>query len=333
MNILILGLGSIGQRHLRNIRKLYPKTKFYSYRRRFNTPSLDNLNNVKKFDLKSKYKITYIKNLNNLKKFEIDAALICTPSSFHIDEAIKIISQRINIFVEKPLGSTLKKIKKLEKLIKTKKVISMIGFQLRFSPILKQIKRILKNKKFGKLNQVLIHHGENINNFHKYEDYKNIYASKKKLGGGVILTQIHEIDYFLYLFSDYKIQKVTSISRKISSLKIDVEDTLCAIFKLKKLNNELICNLNLNYYEIPQKRTITLIYDNQKIKADLNKKTITYETNSKIRRIKYKYHRNDLFLDEIKFFISCVKKKKFIDKSLNLYNGIKTLKFAIDLKG
>ena len=69
MNILIVGLGSIGQRHLRNIKKLYPKTNFFCYRRIFKTPSLDNFNRIKDFDLKSKYKITYIKNLNKLQIF------------------------------------------------------------------------------------------------------------------------------------------------------------------------------------------------------------------------------------------------------------------------
>ena len=71
MNVLIIGLGSIGQRHLRNIKKLYPKTNFFSYRRVFKTPSLNNLNQVKKFDLKSRFKITYISSLNNLKNIKL----------------------------------------------------------------------------------------------------------------------------------------------------------------------------------------------------------------------------------------------------------------------
>ena len=208
----------------------------------------------------------------------------------------------------------------------------MIGFQLRFSPIIMQLKKIVNSNKFGKLNQVLIHHGENINNFHKYENYKNMYASKKNLGGGVVLTQIHEIDYLLYLFESFKIEKINSVSKKISSLKLDVEDTLFSTIKLKKANSEALCNINLNYYEIPQKRTITLIYDNQKIKADLNKRTITYANINKIKIARYRYVRNDLFIKEIKYFISHIKKNKPIGKSLNLFNGIKTLKFALELK-
>ncbi len=332
MNILIVGLGSIGQRHLRNIRSLYPKTKFYAFRRKFYAPSLNNFNKVKKFNIQNKFKITYLKSLNNLNKYKIHAAFICSPTSFHIEESLKIINQKIHVFVEKPLGSNLKKISSLEKALNSNNVISMIGFQLRFNPIIKKLKNILSNKNYGKLNQVLIHHGENIKNFHRYENYKNMYAAKKKLGGGVVLTQIHEIDYLMYLFEKCEIKIINSVTKKVSNLQLDVEDTLFASIEIKKKNIKTLCNINLNYYEVPQKRTITLIYEDKKIEADLNKNIITYFFEKNIKKIKFNFKRNDLFLDEIKFFLTHVKRKKKINNSLNLFNGIKTLKFAIDLK-
>ena len=208
----------------------------------------------------------------------------------------------------------------------------MIGFQLRFNPIIKKLKKILSNKKYGKLNQILIHHGENIKNFHKYESYKNMYAAKKKLGGGVVLTQIHEIDYLMHLFEKYEIKILNSVSKKVSNLQLDVEDTLLASIEIKKRNTKILCNINLNYYEVPQKRAITLIYEDKKIEADLNKNTITYLNQKNIKKIRFNFKRNDLFLDEVKFFLTHVKKNKKINNSLNLFNGIKTLKFALDLK-
>lgn len=332
MNVLIVGLGSIGQRHLRNIQSLYPNTKFYAFRRSFHAPTLNNFNNIKKFNIQKKYNITYLKNLNNLNQYNIHAAFVCSPTSYHIEETLKIVNQKINIFVEKPLGANLRKISILKKALNSNKVISMIGFQLRFNPIIKKLKKIVSNKNYGKLNQVLIHHGENIENFHKYESYKKMYAARKKLGGGVVLTQIHEIDYLLYLFEKYKINIINSVSKKISNLQLDVEDTLLATIVIKKNNIKTLCNINLNYYEIPQKRTITFIYENKKIEADLNKNTITFFYKTKTKKMKFNFKRNDLFLDEVKFFLTHVKKNKKINNSLNLFNGIKTLKFAIDLK-
>ncbi len=332
MNILIIGLGSIGQRHLRNIHKLYPKTNFFSYRRSFKTPSLNNFNQVKKFDLKSKFKINYINSLNNLKKYNINSAFICTPSSFHVTETIKIIEQDINVFVEKPLGSSLKNIKKLQNILKSKKIISMVGFQMRFCPLIKNLKKIINSNHFGALNQISIHHGENINNFHKYENYKDLYAAKKKLGGGVILTQIHELDYMLYLLENYKMKKIISHNIRTSNLNIDVEDTLNSIFLFESKKNKLVCNLHLNYYEQPGKRQITLIFENGKVTADLNNKKLLFQNKLKKSVKKFTYQRNDLFLSEIKYFFDHVKNKRKISDSLNLNNGIKTLELAVKLK-
>ena len=97
---------------------------------------------------------------------------------------------------------------------------------------------------------------------------------------------------------------------------------------LKNKNKKLICNLNLNYYEVPGKRIIELIFDNCKIIADLNKLTINYFFKSKNFKEKFDYKRNQLFIDELKFFIDHIKKNKKIGPELNLYNGISTLKFA-----
>ena len=110
MNILILGLGSIGQRHLRNLHSINKNFNFFVLRKKFITPSLNNKNLVVKQDIKKKYKLKYLKDLSQIKSLglKIDAAFICTPSKYHIDEAIWLIKNNINVFVEKPLGSNLK---------------------------------------------------------------------------------------------------------------------------------------------------------------------------------------------------------------------------------
>ena len=82
MNILILGLGSIGQRHLRNLHSINKNFNFFVLRKKFITPSLNNKNLVVKQDIKKKYKLKYLKNLGQIKSLSlrIDAAFICTPS-------------------------------------------------------------------------------------------------------------------------------------------------------------------------------------------------------------------------------------------------------------
>ena len=332
MNILILGLGSIGQRHLRNIIKIDKNIEIYAFRRYLKTPTLNNKNQILKKSLNEKYNIKYVSSLNNVKKFGIKAAIICTPSSFHVKEAIILVKQGISIFVEKPLSSNLNGIKKLKDLIKSKNVIGMMGYQLKFCPIINKLRDIILSKKYGKPKYVYIHHGEHIKNFHKYENYNNLYASKRKLGGGVILTQIHEIDYLFYIFYNFDLIKVNSFSGKLTNLKIDVEDTLISHFILKKNNNRLFGSLHLNYYEIPRKRKINIIFENSKISADLVDQKIKIYSENKTKILKLKYERNDLFLKEMKYFLDKIKDNKKINKVYSIDNGIMSLKIALKLK-
>ncbi len=338
MNILILGLGSIGQRHLRNLKLIEPKSNFYAIKsnRKKNTPLLNNFNQVLKGDIKKKYSLSYFNSIaeiyrNNIK---IDCAFVCTPSSKHISQVIELLKYNIHCFVEKPLGSSSKKLSELENLLKKKdKLITMMGYQLRFNPLLIYLNKIIKKKSpIGKLISANIHHGENIKDFHPYEDYRVSYAANKKLGGGVILTQIHEIDYFLYLFSEYKIINTTYISSKISDLDIDVEDVFFSNFLLKKNKNKISCSINLNYFERPKKRKFHLIGKSGSLVACFNTQKIRIFKNGEEKIINFNFKKNDIFIKEIKYFISKVKSKKMISKNLNLYNGIKTLRFALKLK-
>ena len=336
MNILIIGLGSIGQRHLRNLKKIQPKAQFYALRKKYSTPLLNNSNKVIKGDIKKKYSLKYVNNLEEIiiNKVKIDCAFICTPTSHHISQVIWLLRNNINCFVEKPLGSSLKKIKEIEFLLKKKnKIITMMGFQLRFNPIIQYLETFFKKKSpIGKIFSVHIHHGEHLRDFHPYEDYRTSYAAIKKLGGGVILTQIHEIDYLLHLFKDYDFKKISSVSSKVSNLNLNVEDVFSANFLLKNNNNKILCSMNLNFLERPKKRKIYLIGEKGSADVCLNSQKITiFKNNKKIIR-KFHFQKNDIFIKELKFFLSKIKSNSNISDELNLFNGIKTLRFAMKLK-
>lgn len=335
MNILILGLGSIGQRHLRNLNKLDKRAKFFVYRKKFNTPTLNNNNKVINSNLKKKYGIIYIKNLSEIKKLKIDCAFICTPSSHHSKEASFLIKNNINCFIEKPVATNYSQVNQLSKIAKSKpNVTTMVGYQLKFNPIIHYIEKIINREKsiIGKILSVDISHGEHIDDFHPYENYKGSYSAVKKLGGGVILTQIHEIDYFLSFFQKYKIIKLNSLSSKISDLEIDVEDIFTSSFLLEnKKKNKIICNLTLNYFERPKRRQIRIIGTKGSLLACLNKQRIEIFKNNKTQILKFSYKKNDIFKKQINFFLNHVKKNKKISKKYNIFNGLDTAVFALKL--
>ena len=335
MKILIWGLGSIGQRHLRNLYKIAPKIKFFAIRKKFTTPVLNNLNIPQNVDLKQKYDITYLSSIHDLEKFKIniDAAFICTPSKFHVDQAIQLIKRDINIFVEKPLGANLNKIKNLKNLLVRKnKIKNMMGFQLKFDPMILKLKSLIQRKKLGKIYSIDINHGEHLQDFHPYENYKISYAAKKRLGGGVLLTQIHQLDYLYFIFENFKLKVLNSISYKISDLNIDVDDLFIGNLILENKKNKILCNVRSNYFERPKSRIIKILGSKGKIEADLNKQIITVYIGKKILIKRFNYNRNQTFMKEIKYFLNCVKNNKPINQKYNIENGIKSLELAINLQ-
>lgn len=335
MNALFLGLGSIGQRHLRNLYSIDKNIKFFAIRKKFFTPLLTNKNQAIKGNIKEKYNIVYFNSLEALKKenINIDIAFICTPSNFHVDEAIWLVKNNINIFVEKPLGNSLKNISKLKKLLISKnKIKHMMGYQLKFNPIILKLKNLLKKEIIGDIWYASIHHGENINDFHPYEGYEHSYAARKDQGGGVILCQIHEIDYLMYLFKDYKIKIQNSYSNKITDLKINVEDSFSSTLLLTKNNKKTICDIHLNFYERPKKRSIEFLGKLGKITCDLNSGDVIVFKNNNTKKYKFNFDRNKIFIKQMRYFLNAIKKDKKIEKSYDVINGINSLKLALQLK-
>lgn len=331
-NFLFIGLGSIGQRHLRNIKKLYPRSNIYAFRRLNLSPLLNNKNKFLSGNLEKKYNIIKIENLQNIEKLNLDAAFVCSPTSKHCDDAKILIKKKINTFIEKPIDSNLNKAKNLLKISKKNKITTMVGFNFKFNPLINFIKKFLKSNFLGRLLLVESSLGEHVDDFHSYESYKISYTSIKKLGGGVIFSQIHDLDNIMYLLEGYKFNKSYSFSKKLSKLKLDVEDTLVSIFSLKKNKHKILCSLNLNFYERPKNRKIKLVFENGKLYADFNKNRIQYYLNNKVYIKKFNLDRNDVYLNELKYFFNCIKKKKLVDYPFSIESSIKTLKCSINLK-
>ena len=333
MKIFIKGLGSIGQRHLRNIKFYYPNSEIYvlkSSKKRFLISK--NFKRLKS-TVEDKFKLNIVSSLKELDKIRIDCAFICSPSSKHIDDAKIFIEKGTYVFIEKPIDSNKKKVDFIKKKYSFNKKI-MIGYQMKFNPLIKSLKKILASKVYGYPYYVSIENHESIENVHAYEDYRKSYTSRKDLGGGVALGFIHEIDYFLYLFDDYNVKKKFFLTSKVSKLKVDVEDILISSFYLKhrKRKNNLICNISLNYFQIPRSRKIKIVFEKGTLYANLLKNTLTFDNNRKKFSKKFNINSDDLFKNEIKYFLNCVKNNRPIEDNFSLINGISTFEFTNNLK-
>ena len=341
MNYLFFGLGSIGQRHLRNLLSLDKNAKIFALRKKYISPLLDHKNNKINGSISGRYNIKNIHNLKFLEnnKIKINAAFVCTPSSMHVNQALWCLKNDINVFIEKPVATNIKDLNKIKKLIKKKpRLINLVGYQLRFNPLINFIKNFcFDKKKLGEIYNCEIFHGEHVNKFHSYEGYESSYSSRRNLGGGIVLTQIHELDYLNFFFNNHKLKKKYFFSKKISKLNLDVEDNYVSIFNFVSKKNKKIstfAKVTCSFMQVPRKRTIFISCQKGSVFADLVTNQIKILRPEKKTIIKkFSFDKNELFLKEMKNFLELIKTKRKCKRYLpNILEDRNTNKLAIDMK-
>ena len=332
MKILFIGLGAIGQRHLRNIINLNIKNlEIYAYRNKKLKGEISNsLSYSKNIDIEKKYNIKIIKTLKELQRFKPTAAYICTPSSHHIKYALILAKNNVHLFIEKPLSNNLLGVKTLKEICKKNKILCYVGFQLRFNPVIKKIKEILENKLIGDIVSVNSNICEYMPYFHKYEDYRKTYAAKKELGGGVILSQIHEIDYLQWLFGFPT--TIYAVGGKRSDLKIDVEDSVTILMHIINNKVDIPITLYMDFLQKLPKRSLVIYGTKGRIEASLTTLDLKLilEDNKEKKFNWKKFERNKNFILQTKNFFDAIQYRKKI--MVNLDEGIKSLQIALAIK-
>jgi predicted dehydrogenase len=317
MKILIIGGGSIGQRHFKNLIELGVRE----------IGVLD-INQEKLKELEKRYRVKIYRDLTLALKENWDAVFICTPPSSHIEIALKVADKKTPIFIEKPLSNNLKGTQLLIKKIKKYKIPVMLGYNLRFHPQLQEIKAILKENILGKIWGVRAEFGQYLPDWHPWEDYRRGYSAQKKFGGGVILDCIHEIDYLCWLFG--RVVRLFAFARKISNLKIDTEDyaEITLLFK-----NNIVGQIHMDYLQRVYSRYFKIIGERGTLYWDLKKGELKYfliKDNKWHVSLLKNFDFNQTYLEEVKYFLNCIKNKKMPQPDINV--GYQTLKIALDIK-
>lgn len=330
--VLFIGLGGIGQRHLRNLLKLRPDVEIYALRKRCEQTVLDDkLQPVEGEALESKYKIRSVKTLEEAEQAGINTVFICTPSSMHIDYTIQCLNLGWNVFVEKPLSHTLDGMGELKKALESSHgQTSMIGFQNRFHPCIKKAREILEKNILGDICYVNAEIGENVTRWHPFEDYRRMYACKSELGGGVILSQIHELDY-LYSFFGFP-ETIYASGGQLSDLEIDVEDVADILMQFSLCHKKIPVHVHEDYLQVPSARRCKIQGTKGLMVFDLLSCMIDVHDmqGQNICHAQFTFDRNDMFLEELENFLNSAETGK--PSLIPIEEGLHSLEMAIKAK-
>ncbi|QMU64028.1 MAG: hypothetical protein GKR88_06800 [Flavobacteriaceae bacterium] len=289
MTFLIIGGGSIGQRHLKNLKSL-GYGDLYCFKRNFSS------------DFENKFHCTVITTLEEVEELKPEMMVICNPTSMHI-EWVKIANDlKAHVFVEKPLTHSQDQLEFIQKEWQNNSVF-FIGFMLRYHPLVKKIKELIDSEKLGRIYSSRLEFGSWLPYWHSWEDYKISYASNKDMGGGVINTITHELDLAQYFFGNP--QNVKSVKFNTNILDIDVEEIAESIF----IYEDKLVSLHVDFLQKDYDRSVKILGEKGKIIWDWHTHIVHVQLHKDTDE-KYELHDfdvNQLYIDEINDFINLIK--------------------------
>jgi len=319
--VLIVGYGSIGKRHARLARDLFPNAKIIILRHRVSKKTkYPNVNHC-------------VSNLIDAIKFKPQIAVIANPASQHVNVAYPLAKLGVHLLIEKPISNSTNDVSKLINICKSKNSILMVGYNLRFMESLKKFREVLKKNEIGKILSIRSEVGSYLPSWRVDSDYKKSVSAIKKLGGGVLLELSHDIDYLVWLFGSVK--WVNSTIHKQSDLKIDTEDiahiTLCLSGTGK--NKDIIANLNMDFCRHDATRFCKIIGKLGTLHWNAIDGTIKlFKKDAKQWKTIYKKEasRDSTYISEWKHFINCIKnnKKPIVDGK----DGLEVIKIIEAIK-
>jgi len=315
--MLVVGCGSIGKRHIRNLRALEA-----------GEITAHDVRPERCYEVEQEYGVKTYSNLDEALAQKPDVALVCTPSSLHIAPALSAAQSGCHLFIEKPLSHSLDGVDELLKIVAQKNRVTLVGCNMRFHPGIAKMKELLEGNGIGRITCARVQAGQYLPDWHPWEDYRKGYSARESLGGGVILDGVHEIDYITWFLGE--VSQVFCFSGKLSSLEIDTEDTAEILLQFR---SGVIAEVHLDYVQRSYGRSCRIIGEDGTILWDFNEKQVRlYSAESKTWEVfqeKPGYDINEMYLDEMKHFLQCVEGKAKPMQDIGSGKGILEIALAI----
>ncbi len=313
MKYLIAGLGSVGRRHLRNLTAL-GETDIVLYRTyKATLPDEELAGYPVETDL-----------AEALKKHKPDAVIVSNPTALHLDIAIPAAEAGCAILLEKPISHSMERLDILQSAVQKSGAKVLVAFQFRFHPGMVKARQLIRNGEIGRIISAHVHFGEYLPGWHPWEDYRKGYAARADLGGGVVATQCHSLDYLPWLVGR-KVASVWGFVAKLSDLEVDVDDTAKIGLRFE---GGALGSLHLDYNQQPPQHEFRIIGTNGTIQWNLaDGAARIYRAEKKdwdVYPLPAGWERNVMFLEQMKHFVDVVKGKA--EPSCTLEDGVQVMK-------
>jgi predicted dehydrogenase len=285
--ILIIGLGSIGTRHLNNLKSLGFKNICLV------SSKTDKPKEWEGFEV-------YPTLESALKESSFTHAFVCSPTAAHVSQLKQLVKARVSkIYLEKPISHNLEELDQFKNLT-NQGIQILVGYDLHFDPGLAKVRELLDEHLIGKVYSANAFVGQYLPDWRPYEDHRKGMSASIERGGGVMLDLIHEFDYLIWLLG--KAEMVSAIYQRNKELEIETEDVADVLIKFESGASGTI---HLDYHQRALIRNCVITGALGTIKWDLAERKVSLvQENKKESLFDFSgFERTDRYLDIVKSFM------------------------------
>jgi predicted dehydrogenase len=314
MKFLIAGLGSIGRRHLRNLLALGENDIVLYRTRKASLPDDELAGFPVETDLAAA-----------LRRHRPEAVIVANPTALHLEVAVPAAEAGCSILLEKPIAHELEGVEGLGSALKRGGGRLLVGFQFRFHPTLRKAAGLLAGNAIGKPLSFHVHWGEYLPGWHPWEDFKESYAARPELGGGVILTLTHPLDYIRMFLGE--VESLWAFTGA-PNLGLQVEDSAEIGLRMVK---GAIGSVHLDYNQQPPSHRWEIVGSNGTLKWDNASGILEAYSGAKeaweLHAPPEGFERNSMFLEELRHFLAVARGQ--VEPVCSLEDGIQALRLAL----
>lgn len=296
MKILVCGVGSIGERHLRNLIELGHE-EIAVYRRQ-----------ARGFRNLEREFPTFTDLGEALGAFSPEVAFVTNPTALRASVALQCAQAGCHLFLEKPVSHNLELLDVLQQALQHRDRVAMVGYMLRFHPLFQLVKSWVEQGEaslIGRAVAVRSTWGEHVADWHPWEDYRESYAARPDLGGGPALTLSHDFDLLVWMFGP-PLQTI-GLTHRNGPIEAECEHAVDALLHFE---SGVTANVHLDYFQRPPLRSWEIVGMRGRAVVDVLAGQARLWTGDAIApeifEVPPGFDRNDLFLGELRYFFDCL---------------------------
>jgi predicted dehydrogenase len=302
VKFLVVGLGSMGKRRIRNLQYL-----------RAGTIIGFDIRDDRAKEVEEEYKIRTFINFDDAMKTNPDALIISTPPDLHAKYARIAAMSNKHFFTEVNVVDA--GLDELINLCKNRKTVAAPSCTMRFNSSVKRIKEVVDKDEIGRPLAFTYHSGQYLPDWHPWEDYRKFYVAKRETGAAREIVSF-ELVWLTWIFGGIK--TVSCFCGKTSILGIDIDDIYQVLMKFK---NGVFGHMQVDVVSRVADRSCKIfgekgvifwnLGENVRVYAAKDKQWRTYQEKKQVNVAGYDERtKEEQYIEEMKQFIKAIKKEE-----------------------